>query len=293
MKADETTKSSSSARNDSPTSKNVMAALKWDIERMRMQIGIGAAILLIVVATLVYLSHRASMDPIDFTVLFISIGSCGGIVFFLIDPQAKQKFVWRKIINVSGAAATGFGLMLIAQWMASYPPSSARKSEAQSVVLLDSPLPINVYDSDRQRFGGTNSDEIKGVLATIPNLMISAERVIPAWSDEQKLLSFPPRLIVMHYSSFRNASDSNDPEKRLMAFLRTMAASPNTRFVIYSRQFSGNEREQLRAKFEAVDTRLKGRIVVFPVLSGSFMDPNVADELRGLVRQMLKSINLN
>lgn len=155
------------------------------------------------------------------------------------------------------------------------------------IALLDSPLAPNVYDEDRRLYGGTNSDEIKSVLAELPNIDISAIRCNPAWSDHAQLCAWSPDIILMHYSTFRNTTGTNDYVTILKSFLETMGRCSKAKFVIYSRQFTEVSAKQVAIDLVSIDKRLIGRVETVPVPESSFMDPNAAVRLRNMMTQYI------
>lgn len=255
----------------------------------RLVIGSVGLLILILLAALVYALNHGKMNTADWTMLLLLTGSAGGVLFYLIDPQSQHSFSFRKIVNLGGAAAIGAGFMLLAHWLAINPPSPPYIPPDAQIVLLDSPLHNNVYDDDRRKYDGANSDEIKGFLATLPNLSIRAIRCTPGWSDHQSLLESSPDLIVIHYSTFRDANDTNDYPTLLKQFLKTMADSESTKFLIYSRQFVGdNHSTNLGPLIDAVPN-LNGRLETFYVRHGTFMHQETATKLRNVVKRLLGS----
>jgi hypothetical protein len=255
----------------------------------RLVIGSVSLLLLIFLAALIYLFNRGRMNTEDWTLLFLISGSASGVLFYLIDPQSQQSFAFRKIVNLSGAAAIGAGFMFLAHWFAVHPPEAPFILPDAQVVLLDSPYKINVYDPDRRKHGGANSDEIKGILATLPDIAIRAIRCTEGWSDHQSLLESSPDLVIMHYSTFRAEEGTNNYVALLEQFLESMAAIDKTKFLVYSRQFlDHNDTVDLGPLLGAIPS-LKGRLETFCVKHGTFMEPETANELRNVVSRLLHS----
>jgi len=252
----------------------------------RLWISVTSLVILIISAMIVYVGFRDRMLTVDWTILLVLVGFTGGVLFYVIDPQSKQSFVLRKVVNLSGAAAIGGGFMFLAHWLAMNPPEMLEHLRPAQIVLLDSP--DNVYDDDRRSWEGTNSDEIKGILATLPNIEIRAIRCNPAWSDEQSLLESVPDLIIMHHSTFRNKDGTNDYRKRLYTFLKTLSQSERTKFIVYSRKFTaGDNQESNLGPLLRAAPRLKGRLEAFYVEKNTFMAPETASKLRNSVRRIL------
>jgi len=255
---------------------------KPGLDVRRFWLGSVSVVILAGMAVGIYLLHRQNMEGIDWFGLYVTIGLIGGVLFYLIDPLQTQSFRWKKTISLGGAAAVGASFMLLAKLLS---PVAVGSSDFDRVVLIDSPDKLNVYDDCRFERGGTNANELLGVLAVVPNLRLSAERVIPAWAGEEKLLRQKPDLIVIHASSFWPTPNY---ENRFKQFLKKLAESENIQFVVYSRTIKSDDEDQQKVNFESLDTRLKDRIQVFSVFeSKTFMDPTTAERLRAVVREIL------
>lgn len=144
-----------------------------------------------------------------------------------------------------------------------------RNTQRKVIVLMDSPLPLNVYKENKAE-GETNSDDIYNIISKSDKLndaLIFTERVYPTWKRYEAILKMKPDLIIIHYSAFRNGS-SLEAEYGSMVkfrnFLRQVMDSLDTRFLIYTRKeinvrndleriFKGSTRQFTKEELRRVD----------------------------------------
>jgi len=106
-----------------------------------------------------------------------------------------------------------------------------------TIVLMDSAHPSNVYDNNTAANHGTNADDLYVALQPLPLGPLFREEVYEIFNRTETIAALRPAVIICHYSSFEfAASGQRSPSEELKVFTqKIMELSPKTKFVIYSR----------------------------------------------------------
>ena len=115
---------------------------------------------------------------------------------------------------------------------------------------MDSTVPERVYDPATRSSGGTNSDDITDTLRDLP-VELHQETTSALWHREDQVVQQHPAIVMMHLSSFAQASSDPTAPLQAQANERTKAflgfvglASPPTKFVVYTRGFRTDAERQ-------------------------------------------------
>ncbi len=165
------------------------------------------------------------------------------------------------------------------------------------VLVMDSPHPDRVFDPARVKLGGTNADDILGVLHDLP-VTVLKESTSSTWRHEAEVVKLNPKLIVIHRTAFLSFPDGSAEDlylltdDKLVAFIGYVATqNPDTKFIIYSRR--GWEAEGSASKWRAEATSrfpaLTGRLDTWrvPAEHASFRDPLASQGLKVAVERSL------
>jgi serine/threonine protein kinase len=169
------------------------------------------------------------------------------------------------------------------------------------IVLMDSPIPVRVYDPETRKKRGTNADDLTDILRDFP-VVLHKETTSSIWHREDQVLKQNPDLILIHRSCFYDATNLSDEnfalelyglaDSKLIAFLGYIAqGNPNTKFLVYSRGLKGIwDTKEWTLNAERRFPSLKGRIISWRVPGkekATFRDPNLAKEIKGMVKSLL------
>lgn len=165
------------------------------------------------------------------------------------------------------------------------------------IVLMDSHTKI--YERKRNRIPEEmNCHVIRRQLQALPAQAIDIEPVNRDWQGELGILARKPDLIIIHYSCL----DDNGRTRRLREFLeRILRDLENTEIIVYSRtkdarsKKSASEFDQhVKGLAPGFEDRVHGLVVFSPKSppgarrqAQTFNDPDAANDLRALVRQVL------
>jgi hypothetical protein len=168
-------------------------------------------------------------------------------------------------------------------------PLADATSREPLVVLMDSPHPARVYDTETLAFNGTNADVVSDILLDLP-IRRQKETIGPIWHREEEIRQFEPTLIVIHYSGF--CQETCEDRTRL-AQLVEYFADTDTRFLIYGRWVEDELRmsvDELLANVERKWPGTLGRVEVFGLDdygSPHWRDPATAGALKLRVKRIL------
>jgi serine/threonine protein kinase len=178
------------------------------------------------------------------------------------------------------------------------------------IVLMDTLAPAGVYDSNTRRNSGTNADDLNHELRDLP-VALHKETVGSTWDREDQILKQQPDLILIHRSAFFHSinheldlpfEDEIEEERsrrfyafadnRLVAFLGHVGlASPKTSFLVYSRGWTDEQRNEWTREVENRFPSLKGRVTTLRIPVGpngaSFRDTATAQLVRDYVKSIL------
>lgn len=186
------------------------------------------------------------------------------------------------------------------------------------VIIMDTPAPRGVYETETRDKGGTNADDLNDLLRDLP-INIRKESIGAIWEREVQIVSQEPELVLVHRSGFFHAMNQEFgfgyPEdgagfdevavrrlyelsdNKLVAVLGFLGRdNPRTRFLVYSRGTGGGwTDDQYRAEWvHKVEGRfpfLKGRIGTVNVPGGpgggSFDDADTRQLFRRQVQELL------
>jgi hypothetical protein len=203
-------------------------------------------------------------------------------------PAAHASVPPQATTNRHGMGRIGLGLGVLAVAIAAAVALLQLRSRVHVVYLIDTSAPLGVYDPQTRARGGTNADDISDLLGDLPVTLVK-ETTSPLWRRENHVATQRPSLVVIHYSAFAHqvGVDSFDGlgkaqerfeqlgianplelgRAKLTGFLGYVAlASPETRFVVYSRgRFRDRQRRdewltQVEARFPHLN-ELKRQIV--------------------------------
>jgi serine/threonine protein kinase len=195
------------------------------------------------------------------------------------------------------------------------------------VALMDTTAPMGIYDLDNHDGGRSNADELYDRLVGLDGILLPRtlykEAIGLGWARDFFIIGLQPDLVIIHRSSFfhplaksqklkypsefTNAEDQtkfqniyNAQDLRLRSFISLVgSAVTNCQFLVYSRGTDTNWltpvfRSNWTATLESNMTNLQGRIhtMVIPDQTngakGTFRDPRTMEEMKGLVRKILK-----
>ena len=207
-------------------------------------------------------------------------------------PRRPMWPVWVAVAIVAVAAALLW--RYADEWLVNHGPPR--------VVLMDSTNPERVYSSITRANGGTNSDDLTGVLRDLPVTLVK-ETTSALWNREDQIVKEKPTLIIMHRGSFAPShAIVADPklfkygftlgERKVEAFIGYVGlANPRSKFIVYSRDWSdagGGSRwvSELQGRFP----HLRGRVLTVQATGRpepSFRDPASAANMRRNVIRLL------
>lgn len=212
----------------------------------------------------------------------------------------KRKALWPWL---AGAA-----MLLLAACLYYY-STQAKATALPVVVLMDTSAPKGVYDAETRARSGTNADDLSDALQDLP-IALHKEMLGVGWNREEQLLKQDPRLILIHRSSFVHALKaefSQDPsveekfESRLTQIGRDKMESilgyiartnKETRFLVYSRDWSPESQKRWLATLVGRFPHLEGRVTPFEAGShkdgASFRQPLIESRVRETVRATLQ-----
>lgn len=181
------------------------------------------------------------------------------------------------------------------------------------VVLMDTTAAKGVYDEENRVPGGSNAEELKKVLhGLVPPNSLVTEPISSKWKGEAYIVGSRPRLVVIHRSSFFHPLNEHFKlpttdekwkllydvaDEKLVAFIGYVGTfEPRTKFLVYSRGtdtnwLSSTYRKQWTKDIEDRFPPLRDRIdtMVIPRgYSGTFRDPETAEEMRNRVKRILR-----
>ena len=106
-----------------------------------------------------------------------------------------------------------------------------------TIVIMDSAHPNNVYDENTAANHGTNADDLYVALQPLALEPLFREEVREVFNRTETIGALRPSVIICHYSSFENTNyGSSSPSDELRTFAQKIVElSPKTKFVIYSR----------------------------------------------------------
>lgn len=215
-------------------------------------------------------------------------------------------------------AAAGLGWQ---RWASgSHTAAGLSASGLPVVILMDTAAPSGVYDPETRSRAETNADDLTQALRDLP-IALHKETAGATWNREEQLANQSPSLILIHRSIFvhslvfefdaeaksgahkkawpspgeddqfyrRLSRIGRDKLDALLGYLA--AANPQTRFIVYARDWSEGSRkrwkEDLAHRFPGLQGRVRG-MELQPVAGvASFRQaPNIA-EIRKTVSAML------
>jgi hypothetical protein len=162
------------------------------------------------------------------------------------------------------------------------------------VVLMDTPLPVGVYDPITREQGGTNADDITDILRDLP-IVVHKESTSPLWHREHQVLKQHPDLVIIHGSCFIDTTGLNNSNRehiytiawdKVITFLAYIAlGNQDTKFLVYSRSFTD---EAWRSRWLSDMLKrfppLQGRLVALGIHGGhekaTFRDPDTAEMVK-------------
>jgi len=129
--------------------------------------------------------------------------------------------------------------------------------------IMDSDKAYNVYNGMTADLGGSNAQEVLGILAPIKNIEFSSELVNPSWRDYDKLIQYNPDILVIHHSCFRihfreiingqeREEKENNYEELFLKFLRRVSSNTKIRFLIYSRKDEFKNSKLIISKYDGI-----------------------------------------
>jgi serine/threonine protein kinase len=191
---------------------------------------------------------------------------------------------------------------IVAMILMRSPGASHHQNVTPVIVLMDSSVPVRVYDPETRKNRGTNADDLTDILRDLP-VVLHKETTSSVWHREDQVLKQNPDLVVIHRSCFYDATNLADEnfalelyglaESKLIAFLGYIAAgNPNTKFFVYSRGMGGGwDTKEWTTNAARRFPALKGRIMSWRVPGeekATFRDPNLAKEIKNTVKSILK-----
>jgi hypothetical protein len=138
---------------------------------------------------------------------------------------------------------------------------------------MDSSFVTHVYNPQRRLkdVGGSNADEILGIIATEPGFIFQSELVNPTWKGINKLISIGTKIIIIHGSSFGDKMTTEKDYSILLNLInKTNTEGNSTYFIIYSRDDSFQDEETIIKTITKNDERLKEKIQALYVPSPLF-----------------------
>lgn len=169
--------------------------------------------------------------------------------------------------------------------------------DAPLIVLMDTTYADRVYDPATLKGGGSNADDIAGLLQDLPVVLVK-ETTSAGWRREAEVTRLHPALVIIHRSAFYTfpaaSADELYPlaDNKLVAWMGYLAAqNPRTRFIVYSRHsweveaVAGKWREDAIRRFP----QLAGKIETWrvPLDRATFRNPLTALELHKAVERTL------
>jgi predicted Ser/Thr protein kinase len=197
----------------------------------------------------------------------------------------------------------------VALWKSRRVTAPAGNTGPPVIVLMDSPHPERVYDSQTQKTGGTNADDLTDLLRDLPVLLLK-ENTNATWHRELQVLQENPALIVAHRSCFYDTTLFDPSKYGDVGHTRQFAelahdkfdlfmgyvgqGNPNTRFIVYSRGSWQDEAARSRwvREIEERFPVLRGRVeaMKIPLDRATFRNPTTGAEIRKLIEAQLKVI---
>lgn len=170
----------------------------------------------------------------------------------------------------------------------------------RGVILMDSHIPELVYCDDTRRNGGSNSDDIKELIADF-NLISDIIPTNLKWQHEQQIIykaqdiykrTSKPTLIIIHASAFYEKTTPMDGNKKLVLFLESLK-NEDVRILVYTRGLSNQSPDSVKIRFNNVVGKVneltgKAFLIVFdPKQETCFNDPVVGMALKNKIRDIL------
>jgi hypothetical protein len=163
---------------------------------------------------------------------------------------------------------------------------------------MDSSLKDDVYNSDSQKNGKTNADDISAyVLSKIPGIETRSVLVTAEWQRQDEVLRSDADLVITHLGSFSGSPD--EKLSQLDAFLNMMAKNKKTVFLIYTRKRDLLDQSAISGwirQRENINASLKGRICLFPLgaePNPDFRQSAVAAKFETLIKRILEAGQCN
>jgi hypothetical protein len=157
------------------------------------------------------------------------------------------------------------------------------------VLMMDSPHPARVYDTETLAANGTNADVISDILLDLP-IRRQKEAIGPSWHREEEIKQFEPDLIVIHWSGFCQQECTD--RTRLLQLVQYFGAS-DTQFLIYSRAPGDSLRLWVNRLLQPAESAYPGtlaRVSTFGVTDHGpprFRDPVTAGALKLRIKSLL------
>ncbi len=255
--------------------------------KLRLIIGLCAFAALIGLTVFLLRAPVRQLSETEWFIFAIMTGLAAAILVFLIDPGSKQGFVWEKVINLSGAAALAASF---AWGIWHFHPRLPTVKPHHLVFVMDTHS--RIYDEGGKREGATNGHDIRDRLNApdFAHLDVELEPTFPSWDGTQYLFRRNPKLIIIHFSAFRNANEIEGPAT-FEDFTRHMRDA-STKFLVYSRRWqtepdATNELRQLSTYNSLIAAKR-----LFPLPLGDLAEPSFRrgpafDRLAEKVREVL------
>ena len=174
-----------------------------------------------------------------------------------------------------------------------------RIPEKPIIVVMDSHVPDAVYNEETRKLHGSNTDDISEIIDNIYGTgIIRREATNPKWKRIESIENQNPALIIIHKSAFHdyNTTVRKDLDTLVNTLNSIAQSNPETRFLIYSRGFCKEDKEDLKKARKdissLIDDRYPGleeKLNYFGVCSEeTWNDKAVRDGLKDKVKKILQ-----